>query len=116
MLSHRELNSRMKDFYDIWLLSRYFDFDGPRLAGAIRLTLKSRETEPSPNPVAFTKEFAQNKAAQWSAFRRRLNLKTTPEDFSEIVVAVQTFLLPMLNSTLQDSDIPLKWQAPGPWR
>ncbi len=29
------LNSRMKDFYDIWLLSRQFDFDGPTLAQAV---------------------------------------------------------------------------------
>ncbi len=29
------LNSRMKDFYDIWLLSRQFDFDGAQLTKAI---------------------------------------------------------------------------------
>jgi hypothetical protein len=28
-------NSRMKDFYDIWLLSRSFRFDNDRLARAI---------------------------------------------------------------------------------
>jgi len=39
------LNSRMKDFYDIWLLSRQFDFDGPRLTEAIRLTFERRGTE-----------------------------------------------------------------------
>lgn len=29
------LNSRMKDFYDIWLLSRQFDFDGAELVEAV---------------------------------------------------------------------------------
>ena len=29
MVKLGELNSRMKDFFDIWLLSRSFDFDGP---------------------------------------------------------------------------------------
>ena len=38
------LNSRMKDFYDIWLLSRQFDFAGAKLAEAIRLTFERRET------------------------------------------------------------------------
>ena len=33
------LNSRMKDFYDIWLLCEQFDFDGAKLSEAIRLTL-----------------------------------------------------------------------------
>ena len=32
MVKLGELNSRMKDFFDIWLLSRSFDFDGPRLS------------------------------------------------------------------------------------
>ena len=39
------LNSRMKDFYDIWLLSRQFDFDGAKLAMAIQLTFEQRGTK-----------------------------------------------------------------------
>lgn len=35
------LNSRMKDFYDLWLLARQFDFDGPTLATAIRRTFEN---------------------------------------------------------------------------
>ena len=30
------LNSRLKDFYDLWLLARQFNFDGSRLAEAIK--------------------------------------------------------------------------------
>ena len=32
------LNSRMKDFFDIWLLSRHFEFNGQTLSNAIRET------------------------------------------------------------------------------
>ncbi len=42
------LNSRMKDFYDIWLLSRQFDFNGPELAEAISLTFARRDAALSP--------------------------------------------------------------------
>ena len=38
------LNSRMKDFYDIWLLSRQFNFDGPTLATAVSRTFVNRKT------------------------------------------------------------------------
>jgi hypothetical protein len=31
------VNSRMKDFYDVWLLSRQLDFDGEALAKAVSL-------------------------------------------------------------------------------
>ncbi len=40
-----DANSRMKDFYDIYTLSRQFDFKGDMLAEAIRLTFKNRGTE-----------------------------------------------------------------------
>jgi len=33
-------NSRMKDFYDIWALSRGFDYDGAVLSAAIQATFK----------------------------------------------------------------------------
>ncbi|RAX37779.1 nucleotidyl transferase AbiEii/AbiGii toxin family protein, partial [Rhizobium tropici] len=37
-------NSRMKDFYDIWILNRSFDFDDDRMACAIKATFERRET------------------------------------------------------------------------
>ena len=52
------LNSRMKDFYDIWLLSRQFDFDGAKLATAIEKTFAHRGTVVVGQPVAFTSAFA----------------------------------------------------------
>jgi hypothetical protein len=38
------LNSRMKDFYGIWVLSRTIDFSGSELSEAIRLTFEQRKT------------------------------------------------------------------------
>jgi len=48
------LNSRMRDFLDIWLLSRQFVFDGQVLSTAIRKTFTQRETEIRPNPEAIS--------------------------------------------------------------
>ena len=36
MVNRGLLNSRMKDFYDIWLLSNHFDFNQKELKDAIR--------------------------------------------------------------------------------
>jgi hypothetical protein len=44
MVYLRTLNSRMKDFYDVWLLARQFAFDGALLAKAIAATFANRET------------------------------------------------------------------------
>src|SRR5204862_8164682 len=52
-------NSRMKDFYDIWVLSREFEFEGATVGAAIRATFKRRKMElAAATPLALTEEFA----------------------------------------------------------
>ncbi len=63
MVKLGELNSRMKDFFDVWLLSRSFDFDGPRICEAIEKTFKRRGTVlPNGEPVALTRGVFQQSA------------------------------------------------------
>lgn len=74
-------NSRMKDFYDVWVLSRTFEFDKSRLAQAIAATFTRRGTEiPQTLPDAFTPAFFRNegKMQQWAAFIRDLSASTPP--------------------------------------
>lgn len=54
MVKLGELNTRMKDFYDIWLLSRQFDFEGATLAESVRLTFARRGTAMPEDIVALT--------------------------------------------------------------
>ena len=61
------LNSRMKDFYDIWLLSRQFDFEGPKLVQAIRRTFERRSTVLPAEIEAFSQSFIDAKQSQWAA-------------------------------------------------
>ena len=58
-------NSRMKDFYDVWLLSRLFEFDGIVLCEAVSNTFKRRSTlYPDGLPVVFTEEFSNDNQKQ----------------------------------------------------
>jgi|GEM_PF-2504632 len=57
-------NSRMKDFYDIWILSRQFSFDGASLADAISQTFANRQTAVTAKPVALTPAFSRDNAKQ----------------------------------------------------
>ncbi len=68
-----EINSRMKDFYDVWWLATHFAFEGPLLSRAIRETFQRRGTALPVDPVAITGAFAAlpGKQTQWSAFIRR---------------------------------------------
>lgn len=115
MLKLGELNSRMKDFFDIWLLSRQFDFDGDDLAEAIRLTLDHRGTPMPTEILAFTGAFAEDKQIQWAAFHRRLAQTFIPIDFKEIVVSVKAFLEPVTTALSTSKQVPHRWSATGPW-
>ncbi len=109
------LNSRMKDFYDIWLLSRQFDFDGAKLAEAIRLTFERRGTVMPVEIEAFDEPFISAKQIQWSAFWKRLQQDHVPISFRDIVSAVETFLVPVASATSQGTTKPMSWIASGPW-
>ena len=115
MVKLRELNSRMKDFYDIWLLSRQFDFEGDKLAEAIRLTFDHRGTTLPGEIVAFTKEFIDLKQPQWKAFIKKLNQDYLPASFAEVVAAVNAFIGPIVAALSYGTTVPAMWTAPGPW-
>ena len=109
------LNSRMKDFYDIWLLSRLYDFDGNTLTEAIRITFERRGTKLSPKIEAFTEFFRDAKQTQWIAFWKRLQQQHVPASFKEIAIMVDNFISPIISDLSSESSNPKKWSAPGPW-
>ena len=109
------LNSRMKDFYDIWLLSRQFDFDGAKLTEAIRLTFERRETAVPVKVEAFENAFIHAKQIQWAAFRQRLQQDHIPNSFHDIVSSIEAFLAPLASTISQGIPTAGKWISPGPW-
>ena len=68
-------NTRMKDFYDIWLLIQQFDFDHKELHGIIHQVLKNRGTSPEIPPIAFLETFYDNpiKKDKWNAFLKDIS-------------------------------------------
>ncbi len=69
--------SRMKDFYDIWFLTKTRQFNRERLKEAIETTFKKRNTEIGDIKLIFEDEFVQNsnKSKQWAAFLRRISIE-----------------------------------------
>ena len=115
MVKLGELNSRMKDFYDVWLLSRQFEFDGAELAEAVRLTFENRDTEIPEVITSFTENFINSKQGQWRAFHKRLGQDYVPANFSEIVASVDAFLQPVASSLLQEKQFSQKWSISDFW-
>jgi predicted nucleotidyltransferase component of viral defense system len=112
------INSRMKDFYDVWLMSKEFSFEGRLLAQAIQATFERRQTEiPQSSPVALTPDFGQNvdKQKQWRAFLKR-NRADGHKEFAEIILELSNFLMPPIGALVNQIEFDQIWSAGGPWR
>ena len=111
-------NSRMKDFYDMWLLSRLFEFDGRTLWEAVRNTFRRRSTPlPVGLPIAFTDEFRKStqKHTQWRAFVRKSKPEAMPRDLDTVIGEVATFLMPVVEAARDDRVNESVWAQGGPW-
>ena len=89
------LNSRMKDFYDIWRLSQQFKFDDTVLGNAIRQTFENRGTELLPFDE-LKADLVQNEVLekQWSAFLGKTGV-SGPQSFHEVLDQIEKFLGPL---------------------
>ncbi len=111
-------NSRMKDFYDLVVLSRLFEFDGALLVRAIRATFDRRKTAlPDGLPVALTDEFATDatKNTQWSAFVRKSGADPVG-DLASAIATIAAFLERPLNAAVNKTSFGARWRPNGPWR
>lgn len=111
------LNSRMKDFFDLWVLAKYSDFDGAVLSRAIAATFERRRTAvPSGMPIGLSDEFVTDaqKEKQWQAFLRKNAIDPMP--LAGVIAELRKFLLPMLASASAGAAHDLAWRAGDGWR
>ncbi len=111
-------NSRMKDFLDIWVIAKTFQFEGAILLQAVASTFARRETVvPAETPVALTAEFTQapTKQNQWRAFLGRSKIALAPESLSDAVSLVEGFVTPILNAARDGVKFNKAWTPGGPW-
>jgi len=110
-------NSRMKDFYDVWILARQFEYDGV-VAKAIKATFDRRKTElPASVPLAMTAEFSvdNRKQTQWKAFLRKGKLADDKIALSEVTEFLKGFLMPPTSAAIANNDFKQTWKPGGPW-
>ena len=109
------LNSRMKDFYDIWRMSQQFNFEGTDVCEAIRRTFGNRNTA----VIEFDELVGEllnneNIQKQWAAFLSK-SAVSGPETFPEILALIGDFLSPVFSSVKSNKVLDQKWVSPGPW-
>ncbi len=112
------LNSRMKDFYDVRLMSRRFDFDGKNLAEALHRTFQNRKTPLLSGKPLFTEEIYDVKSDRqtlWTAFLKKNELKNVPVKLGDVAGEIESFLIEPLDALFKGREFRKTWEAPGPW-
>jgi len=119
MTALTETNSRMKDFYDVWVLQNQFGFDGAKLAAAIRATFARRGTEVMPSScAAFRASFyaSEEPLTRWRLYVLRGSFERVPPSFAAVGEAITGFLRPVAESIADGQAFDRVWMPGGPWR
>lgn len=111
ILQRFELTGRMKDFYDIYYLSRTFDFDGLKLQTAIQETLQNRGTAYEKDSFERIIALAEDEDMQikWRYFLKTLGDSEIP--FKTVITGLQYFLEPVWRYFLAEEEFLMSWQS-----
>ena len=105
-------NSRLKDYYDLFLISQTFRLEQRLLAEAVRKTFERRGTAvPDGIPAGLTGEFATAWQTRWLGFVRRERMMPVPDDLGAIITSLRDLMLPLIRGRDQN----LEWPPGGPW-
>ena len=111
ILQRFELTGRMKDFYDIYYLSKTFDFDGLKLETAIQETLQNRGTAYEKDSFDRVLALADDADMQtkWRYFLKTLG--DAPVPFSEVIDGIDVYLGPVWEAFVAENEFTKKWKA-----
>ena len=111
ILQRFELTGRMKDFYDIYYLSRTFDFEGAKLQAAVFETLQRRGTPYDRDSFKRVVALADDEDMQkrWKFFLK--TIKDNTLEFSFVIAEIQTFLEPVLDAIVNEKEWQNIWKS-----
>jgi hypothetical protein len=116
MVALGEANSRMKDFYDVWVCASHLDFETGKLLKAVQATFANRETDiPTDDFEVLTTGFAERHLRQWNAFVKKMGEGTFVNRFGEVIEDLRKFIVPMFRCIALGEKIGKKWTAGNGW-
>ena len=104
-------NSRFKDFYDIYVNSGKYDFDGQTLVEAFKETFDHRGTS-FDNIVAFNKGYAEDeiRLSRWRSFAKKKKI-SLDVNLADTIRAIKEFVLPVITAIENDEKLDLDWNS-----
>lgn len=106
------VNSRLKDYYDLWLIAETFELERAPLAKAVRQTFVRRETAlAQEKPTGLSDAYVEAWGGQWQTFLTRERMAAAPELLATVVADLEGFLLPLI----EDVEGNWRWKPREGW-
>jgi predicted nucleotidyltransferase component of viral defense system len=120
MVSKGLLNSRVKDYYDIWTLANTVTFKGEDLRDSIAATFAQRGTlVPASRPTVLASDYSMQPTsqAQWSAFAKRMQAADveTSGSLTDVVDAIDAFVMPAAAAAAKGQPFDCIWTPGEGW-
>lgn len=109
MIKLAELNSRMKDFYDIYDLMQKRKLESGKLREAVFQTFERRHTYLNKDHIIFNQKFFLDldRSKRWKDFLKKTGRENT--EFSEIMILLKKFLNPIYESIVYEKEFFAYW-------
>ena len=106
------VNSRLKDYYDLWLIAETFELERTPLANAVRQTFARRATPlPQEKPTGLSEAYVEAWSGQWRAFQTRERMAAAPRQLATVLADLERFMLPLMDDTNGDG----RWKPREGW-
>ncbi len=95
MIALGSVNSRMKDFYDIWFILEHMQLTNEEIASALMATFECRKTDMPEEPDVFSADYPRSESViqLWNGFLRRSQLGSL--DLQTVLGAITRRLEPL---------------------
>ncbi|KAF3362147.1 Uncharacterized protein PHSC3_001459 [Chlamydiales bacterium STE3] len=111
------VNTRMKDFFDVWILSQQRSFTGECLQNAIKTTFEKRQTllnslPDSINEVFYTDQIHQTR---WKQFLKNIESEEKNIELPKVINEIKEFLEPIVIASMNKQIFRKTWNYEKKW-
>jgi predicted nucleotidyltransferase component of viral defense system len=111
------VNTRMKDFFDIWILSQQLLLNGESLQNAIQTTFDKRQTLLNALPDSMSEIFYANPVHQmrWKQFLQNIENEEKDIELSIVIGEIKEFLQPIVLTSMNKQIFSKTWSYAKKW-
>ena len=111
------VNTRMKDFFDIWILSQQLSFIGESLQNAIKMTFEKRQTLLNALPDSINEVFYTDLIHQtrWKQFLKNTENEEKNIELPKVIHEIKEFLEPIVMASIKNRIFSKIWNYEKKW-